>query len=345
MKPIYHYKLHSTTALWRIYGLSIHGQERDQQVLVPESLDDYIEAANPVRFLAVFVNGLALKARGFTHATPNQTGRPSYHPGDRLKLYLYGYCNKMRSSRKREHDSQRNLELMWWLRKRTPDFKTMADLRKENPHALKGVCRDCTVLCKTLDLFGRERIALDGSKFKAVKNKSRHFTEKKLQNLLKQINEKIDSYLKALDEQDTRETDTTKPAPQVLQEKIEPLRVQQGQYQELLETLHQREATQLSLTDPESRSMKTKQGIDVCYNGQIAVENKYKLSVDHEVTHAVTALEQLATMAKRAKETLATEQLEAVADMGYYNGDEGKTCLDEGMVPSLPKPTTSANST
>jgi transposase len=130
----------------------IHGQDRHQQVLFPESLDDYIDAANPIRFLDVFVAQLDLKALGFTHATPNQTGRPSYHPGDMLKLYLYGYLNKIRSSRKLERKSQRNLELMWLLHKLTPDFKTIADFRKEHPQALKGVCRECTVLCKTLDL-------------------------------------------------------------------------------------------------------------------------------------------------------------------------------------------------
>jgi transposase len=322
----------------------IHGQDRHQQVLFPESLDDYIDAANPIRFLEVFVNELDLKALGFTHATPNKTGRPCYHPGAMLKLYLYGYLNKIRSSRKLEHESQRNLELMWLLHKLTPDFKTIADFRKENLQALQAVCREFTVLCKTLDLFGRELIAIDGSKFKAVNSKARNFTEKKLQNLLKQINEKIDIYLKELDEQDIIEAHTTQPTTQGLQEKIQQLQTQQGRYQELLETLHQSEETQISLTDPESRSMKTRQGIDVCYNVQLAVDNKYKLIVEHEVTNAVTDLDQLATMANRAKDTLETEQIEAVADMGYYNGDEVKKCLDDGIVPYIPKPNTSANS-
>jgi hypothetical protein len=213
-----------------------------------------------------------------------------------------------------------------------------------NPQALKGVCREFTVLCKKLDLFGRELIAIDGSKFKAVNSKSRNFTEKKLQQLLQKINEKIDAYLTELDEQDTVETHTTKPTAQGLQEKIDQLRTQRGQYQEMLETLRQSEATQISLTDPDSRSMKTKQGIDVCYNVQIAVDHKYKLIVEHEVTNEVTDQDQLATMAKRAKDTLATEQIAVVADMGYYNGDEVKKCIDDGIVPYIPKPNTSANS-
>jgi|SRR5215813_475852 len=322
----------------------IHGQDRHQQVLFPESLDDYIDAANPVRFLDVFVNRLDLKALGFTHATPNQTGRPSYPPGDMLQLYLYGYLNKIRASRNLEHDSPRTLELMWLWHKLTPDFQTIADFRKETSQALKGGCRAFTVLCKTLDLFGRALLAIDGSKFKAVKSKARNFTEKKLQNLLKQIHEKIDTYLKELDEQDTIETAPSKPTPQVLQEKMAQLRTQQGRYQELLETLHHSEATQISLTAPESRSMKTRQGLDVCYHVQLAVDHKYKLIVDHEVTNAVTDRDQLATLAQRAQETLATAPLEAVADMGSYNGEEIKKCLDEGMVPYLPKPNTSANS-
>jgi transposase len=322
----------------------IHGLDRDQRVLFPDSLDDYIDEANPVRFLDVFVTGLDLKALGFTHTAPNKTGRPSYHPGDLLKLYIYGYLNKIRSSRKLEHESQRNIELMWLLRQLTPDFKTIADFRKENSHALTRVCREFTVLCKKLDLFGRELIAIDGSKFKAVNSKSRNFTEKKLQQLLQKINEKIDIYLKELDEQDTVEEQTTKPTAQGLKEKIDQLRTQQGQYQELLEKLHNSEDTQISLTDPDSRSMKTKQGIDVCYNVQIAVDHKQKLIVEHEVTNDVTDQDQLATMARRAKETLAAEQIEAVADMGYYNGDEVKKCLDTGIVPYIPKPNTSANS-
>jgi len=322
----------------------IHGLDRQQRVLFPDSLDDYIDEANPVRFLDAFVDSLDLHELGFRHAIPHQIGRPSYHPGDLLKLYLYGYLNKIRSSRKLEHESQRNLELMWLLRKLTPDFKTIADFRKEHPQALKRVCREFTLLCKKLDLFGREFIAIDGSKFKAVNSKARNFTEKKLQNLLKHIHEKIDTYLKELDEQDTMEASTTKPTPQGLQEKIEQLRTQQGQYQDLLETLRQSEETQLSLTDPDSRSMKTRQGIDVCYNVQLAVDNKYKLIVDHEVTNEVTDQEQLATMAKRAKDTLETAQIDAVADMGYYNGDEVKKCLEAGIIPYISKPNTSANS-
>jgi transposase len=322
----------------------INGFDRDQIILFPEVIDDYVDAANPVRFLDVFVDSLDLKTLGFTHATPTKTGRPAYHPRDMLKLYIYGYLNKIRSSRKLEHETQRNIELMWLLRKLTPDFKTIADFRKDNPQALKHVCREFTILCKKLDLFGRELIAIDGSKFKAVNSKARNFSEKKLQQLLQHINDKIETYLKDLDKQDVVETHITKESAQTLKEKIDQLRAHQEHHEELLEKLRDSEATQISLTDPDSRSMKTKQGTDVCYNVQIAVDQQHKLIVDHEVTNDVTDLDQLATMAKRAKDTLEAERVEAVADMGYYNGEEVKKCLEDGITPYISKPNTSANS-
>jgi transposase len=318
--------------------------DRDQIVLFPDVIDDYIDAANPVRFLDVFVDSLDLKALGFTHTTPKKIGRPAYHPGDMLKLYLYGSLNKIRSSRRLEHETQRNIEVMWLVRQLTPDFKTLADFRKENAQALKHVCREFTLLCKKLDLFGRELLAIDGSKVKAVNSKARNFSEKKLQPLLQHINDRIDAYLKELDAQDIVEAQTTKESADTLQENIAQLCSHKGQYEDLLEKLRDSEETQVSLTDPESRSMKTKQGIDVCYNVQIAVDNKYKLIVEHEVTNEVTDQEQLATLAKRAKDTLATGQIEAVAEMGYYNGDEVKKCIEAGIIPSIAKPHTSANS-
>jgi transposase len=190
---------------------SIHGQDRHQQVLFPVSLDDYIDAAHPIRFLAIFVHGLDLQALGFTHATPNQTGRPSSPPGARLKLYLSGYVHKIRSSRKFAHESQRNRALMWLLQKLTPDCQTIADVRKAHSQALKGGCSALTVLCQPLALFGRERIAIAGSTGKAVNSTARHCAEKKLQHLLKHIKEKIDAYLKELDKQATLEARTTPP--------------------------------------------------------------------------------------------------------------------------------------
>lgn len=321
----------------------INGMNRDQVLLFPEVLDDYIADNNTVRFIDVYVDSLDLEALGFKYALPKETGRPPYNPADMLKLYIYGYINKIRSSRRLEQETYRNVELMWLLGKLTPDFKTIADFRKDNAQGLKQVCREFSVLCKKLDLFGRELIGIDGSKFKAVNSKGRNFNEKKLDGLLKQIDEKIDAYLKELDQQDKVESQLSNPTTEELKEKIAQLQSRKQQYKGLVEQLKASGALQISLTDSESRSMKTKQGTDVCYNVQIAVDHKHKLIVEHEVTNEVTDQNQLAEMAKRSKETLETDHLEVTADMGYYNGDEVKKCLEDGIIPYIPKPNTSVN--
>ena len=321
----------------------INGMNRDQVLLFPEVLDDYIADNNPVRFIDVYVDSLDLEALGFKYALPKETGRPPYNPADMLKLYIYGYINKIRSSRRLEQETYRNVELMWLLGKLTPDFKTIADFRKDNAQGFKQVCREFSVLCKKLDLFGGELIGIDGSKFKAVNSKGRNFNEKKLDGLLKQIDEKIDAYLKELDQQDKVESQLSNPTTEELKEKIAQLQSRKQQYKGLVEQLKASGALQVSLTDSESRSMRTKQGTDVCYNVQIAVDHKHKLIVEHEVTNEVTDQDQLAEMAKRSKETLGTDHLEVTADMGYYNGDEVKKCLEDGIIPYIPKPNTSAN--
>lgn len=323
---------------------SISGMNREQVLLFPEIVDDYIAENNPVRFIDAYVESLDLAALGFTPAVPKETGRPAYAPADLLKLYIYGYLNKIRSSRKLEQETHRNVEVMWLLGQLTPDFKTSADFRKDHANALKHVCGEFTLLCKQLDLFGRELLAIDGSKFKAVNNKDRNFSEKKLKQLLKHIHEKIDIYLQELDQQDTIEAQVNHPTVEELKEKILQRQSRKQHYETLLQHLATSGASQISLTDADSRSMKTKQGTDVCYNVQLAVDQKHKLIVAHEVTNAVTDQNQLATMAIRAKDTLETDHLEAIADMGYYDGDEVQKCLDEGIVPSIPKPNTSANS-
>jgi transposase len=321
----------------------ISGMNRDQILLFPESVEEYIEENNPVRFIDAYIDTLNLAALGFTHAVPKETGRPPYTPADMLKLYIYGYLNKIRSSRKLEQETHRNVELMWLLRKLTPDFKTIADFRKDNARALKEVCREFTLLCKQLDLFGRELIAIDGSKFKAVNSKDRNFSEPKLKQLLKHINEKIETYLKELDQQDTLESSVTTPTADELKDKMAQLQSRRQHYEDMLQQLDASGASQISLTDPDSRSMKTKHGTDVCYNVQVAVDHRHKLIVEHEVTNDVTDQDQLAAMATRAQAILETDHLDALADMGYYNGDEVKQCLADGIVPYIPKPNTSAN--
>jgi len=323
----------------------IDGIDRQQQVLFPEALDEYVTAENPVRFLDVFVASLDLAALGFQRAAPALTGRPAYDPGDLLRLYIYGYLYRLRSSRKLEQETRRNVELMWLLRKLTPDFKTIADFRRDNSKALRAVCREFTLLCKQLDLFGGELIAIDGSKFRAVNSKQRNFTRPGLEHLLRGIESRIAEYLGALDTQDQREQAAVSPpvSSGQLEEKIAALRTRKGEYQALITQLNETGATQISLTDPESRSMKVRGGVDVCYNVQTAVDAKHRLIVAQDVTNDATDRDQLRHMATAANEVLGASALQAIADQGYYNGPEITACLAAGITPTLPRPLTSAN--
>ncbi|HET8669991.1 MAG TPA: IS1182 family transposase [Candidatus Saccharimonadales bacterium] len=321
----------------------IKGTPRSDVLLFPEALDDYVSTDNPVRFIEAFVNNLDLLKLGFSRTTPADTGRPAYDPADLLKLYIYGYINRTRSSRLLEKESHRNLEVIWLMRKLRPDFKTISDFRKDNAEAIKKVCREFTLLCKRLELFGGELIAIDGSKFKAQNSKSRNFTDKKLDRAIKEIDKKIQSYLDELDEADEQEADVTTPTAEQLKEKIEELRNRRGKHEQTREQLKQSGHTQISLTDPDSRSMKVSQGTDVCYNVQTVVDSKHKLIVEHEVTNDPTDQAQLSKMALRAKQVLGVEGLEVVADRGYYDGAEVKRCEQEGVTVYVAKQQTSAN--
>jgi transposase len=321
----------------------IEGEDRKQTVLFPEVLDDSISEENPVRFIDVFIEGLDLSEMGFGRAIPKETGRPPYDPGDLLRLYVYGYVNRTRSSRQLEKEAGRNVELMWLMRKLRADFKTIADFRKDNPQALKKVCREFTLWCKRLELFGGELVAIDGSKFGAVNSAKRNFTEKKLRRKIREIDDKIDQYLKDLDRQDKQEGGQPSLSREQLKEKIERYRERRAQYEELKGDLEQSGESQISLTDPESRSMRVGHGVEVSYNVQIVVDQKNKLLVEHEVTNEVIDLGQLSTMAKKAKETLGVEALEVVADRGYYNGEEVKACEQSGITAYVPKSNSSSN--
>jgi transposase len=321
----------------------IEGEDRKQTVLFPEVLDDSISEENPVRFIDVFIEGLDLSEMGFGRAIPKETGRPPYDPGDLLRLYVYGYVNRTRSSRQLEKEAGRNVELMWLMRKLRADFKTIADFRKDNPQALKKVCREFTLWCKRLELFGGELVAIDGSKFGAVNSAKRNFTEKKLRRKIREIDDKIDQYLKDLDRQDKQEGGQPSLSREQLKEKIERYRERRAQYEELKGDLEQSGESQVSLTDPESRSMRVGHGVEVSYNVQIVVDQKNKLLVEHEVTNEVIDLGQLSTMAKKAKETLGVEALEVVADRGYYNGEEVKACEQSGITAYVPKSNSSSN--
>jgi transposase len=321
----------------------IEGEDRKQTVLFPEVLEDYVSEENPVRFIDVFIEGLDLSEMGFGRAIPKETGRPPYDPGDLLRLYVYGYLNRTRSSRQLEKEAGRNVELMWLMRKLRPDFKTIADFRKDNPQALKKVCREFTLWCKRLELFGGELVAIDGSKFGAVNSPKRNFTEKKLRRMIREIDDKIDQYLKDLDRQDKQEAGPQSLSREQLKEKIERYKERRAQYEQLKSDLEHSGESQISLTDPESRSMRVGHGVEVSYNVQIVVDQKNKLLVEHEVTNEVIDLGQLSTMAKKAKETLGVEALEVVADRGYYNGEEVKACEQSGITAYVPKSNTSSN--
>lgn len=320
----------------------IQGVHRDAVILFPPTLDEYITAENPVRCIDAFVDELDLHALGFQRALANRLGRPAYAPGDLLKLYLYGYLNRIRSSRLLEREAQRNVEVMWLLKKLTPDFKTVADFRKDNLEPLKQVCRTFTLLCKELDLFGGELIAIDGCKFKAVNNYERNFTAERLARVLQEVDTRIDTYLAELNQADSK----TPPAPQLahyLTEKLARLRERKAHYQALSEQLQHSEDSQISLTDPDCRSMVERHKTIVGYNVQFATDAKHKLIVDHEVTNAVTDQHQLAPLAERAKAILGVETLDALADRGYYDGEQIKSCVEAQITPWVPKPHTSRN--
>jgi transposase len=324
----------------------IHGANRHTEILFPERLDDYIAAENPVRFLDAFVDHLNLTTLGFQRAQPAVTGRPAYDPADLLKLYLYGYLYRLRSSRRLEQETHRNVELMWLLKKLRPDHKTIADFRKNNLVPLRQVCREFTLLCKQLELFAGELVAIDGSKFKAVNAKERNFTPDRLAKLLQQIDQRIEGYLKDLDGQDTQDEAGT-PGGAVaenLQAKLEALQQRKLLYADVQAQLEASGATQLSLTDPESRAMKLGKGrgTEVCYNVQTAVDSKHKLIIANDVTNDTGDRACLSPMALQAQDILGGT-FDAVADVGYYHGEEVKTCLEAGITPYVARPVTSAN--
>ena len=323
----------------------VQGVHRDQVVMFPESLDEYIADDNPVRFTDAFVDSLDLQALGFKRAVAMERGRPPYHPGDLLKLYLYGYLNRIRTSRTLEREAQRNVEVMWLLGKLAPDFKTIADFRRDNGKPIVAVFREFTVMCRRLELFGGQLVAIDGSKFKAANSRDRNFTRGKLERLNQRAEEKIKRYLEELDKADEQEQDNEKPTAEELQEKIEWLRGRKEFYAELRERMDQSGEGQVSLTDPDARSMKlgSSRGTEVAYNVQISVDAKHKLIVDHEVTNAGNDKNQLSSMALRAKKALEVQSLDVVADQGYYNSEEIKNCIEGDVVPYVRKPNSSNN--
>ena len=320
------------------------GVDRGQAALFPERLDDYIAEENEVRVIDAFVDGLDLVALKVGRAVAARTGAPGYHPRDLLKLYVYGYLNRVRSSRRLERECHRNVEVMWLVRRLAPDHKTIADFRKSNAGALRQVCREFTVLCKELDLFGRELTFIDGTKIQAVNGKDRNFTVERLKKLLPLIDKRIGEYLAELDQQDAAEAET--PARKALKEKLERLKERRSTYEQYQAELKADGERQISLTDAESRRMKTREGFGVCYNAQIAADPKHHLIAANDVTNEVNDREQLAVMALAAKEALGLgkeEELEAVADRGYHNATKVKECAEAKVTAYVPAVESSKN--
>lgn len=321
----------------------LRGPDRSDVQLLPPCLDDYVASNAPARFIDAFVEGLDFRALGFQHSQPAATGRPPYHPADLLKLYLYGYLNRIRSSRRLEAEAARNLELLWLLRGLRPDFKTIADFRKDNRAAFKPLFKQFNLLCRKLGLFGAELVAIDGSKFKAVNNPRRHYTRAQLQELLQKVEARIDEYLRELDRQDLEaEGVAGRPNSAELQAKIAQLKERQGRYDELLGELKERGQDEVSLTDADSRKMKGPHGHLIGYNVQVAVDAKHDLIVEPEVVLAANDRGQLSALAVAAKKELGVETLQAVADKGYHEAGQLEACEQAGIDTYVPAPGTTS---
>src|SRR5580693_1440239 len=312
--------------------------ERDQLLLLPEAVDDYVGSDNPVRFIDAFVDGLDLVEAGFGRVQPKATGRPGYAPGDMLKLYIYGYLNRVRSSRRLEAECHRNIEVIWLLRSLKPDFKTIADFKSDNRAAFKKVFRDFVILCRRLDLFGRELLAVDGTRIKAVNNKDRNFTTGSLQKFIEAVDKKLEDYLKRLDAGDAEECATSGSRVKNLAEKIEALKKKRGEYAANLTALEKSGESQISLTDPDSRAMAAYTKVGVGYNVQIAVDAKNKMIVEQAVTNDVLDMGLLQQTAEPARQILDVETIDFVADKGYFKSENIAACEKAGRTPHVPKP-------
>jgi transposase len=322
----------------------IDGEDRMQPALLPHSLEDYVDEENPVRVIEVFIDELDLAALGFSGMTPAATGRPAYHPSTLLKIYLYGYLNRIQSSRRLEREAQRNVELMWLTGRLAPDFKTIADFRKDNGMAIRAVCAQFVGLCRRLKLFTHAVVAIDGSKFKAVNNRDKNYTVAKVTGRMEQVNASITRYLRALDQADREESDIAEAKSVRLKEKIAGLRRQMQALKAMEQAVQNAPDQQISLTDPDARSMATsgKGTATVGYNVQIVVDAEHHLIVDHEVTNRGYDRHQLAPMALKAQQATGCENITALADRGYFNGDQVLSCEGTGVAPIVPKTLTSS---
>src|SRR5262249_15098544 len=322
----------------------IAGTDRSQSTLFPEYLEDWIDEDNPVRVIDAFVEELDLGELGFSGVEPEVTGRPSYHPAILLKLYIYGYLNWVQSSRRLEREALRNVEVMWLVGRLAPDHKTIADFRKDNGRAIRQVCARFIALCRAMGLLTQASVAIHGSQFKAVNNRERNFTRAKMDRRMAQIEESVARYLQQLDTADRQEpSEALKTKTNRLKAKITKLKEQMQHLKKLKLQMLAAPDQQISLTDSDARSMATSgrgSGV-VGYNVQVAVETKHHLIITHEVTNVGTDRSQLSHVAKEAKAALQTDNLDAIADRGYFSGEEILACENAGITVTLPKPMTS----
>ncbi len=320
----------------------IEGENRFQSTLFPESLEDYIAEDNSIRVVDAFINKLDLKLLGFDRAEPSDTGRPGYLPATMLKIYVYGYLNRIQSSRRLERESHRNVELIWLTGRLMPCFKTIADFRKDNRKAIRQVCVEFVGLCRELKLFSSTLVAIDGSKFKAVNSRDKNFTKKSVKRRLKKTQANIDRYLAMLDQADQEEPEIREVTAAELKQKIASMEAKMEELQGVEAEVEVHPDKQVSLTDPDSRSMmKAGGGSQVGYNVQTAVDSKHHLIAAHEVTNATTDRSQLSSMAGQAKTALDAKDLTVLADPGYYKGEEIVDCYEAGITALVPKVDTS----
>jgi len=322
----------------------IVGADRNQATLFPERLDDYVAEESTARVIDFFVDEIDLSGLGFK-TEPADTGRPGYPPAMMLKLFIYGYMNRVPSSHRLEQEAQRNVDLMWLTGRLAPVFKTIADFRKDNGEAIRLVCREFVMLCRKFDLFKDAFVAIDGSKFKALNSRDRNFSKAKLKRRLEQIDESIARYLIEMESVDRQEFELAADKTQRLQDKIEMLKGEIGRLKKLEVELLASPDQQISLTDADTRSMATSvrgSGV-VGYNVQAAVDTKHHLIVSHEVTNVGHDQSQLLPMAEQAREAIGEDKLEAVVDRGYFSGEQIKACDEARITTYLPKPKTSNN--
>ena len=322
-------------------GRFIEGCERRQTLLLADCVDDYVGEENPVRVIDVFVDELDLVTLGFEGAAA--TGRPGYHPATLLKLYLYGYMNQVQSSRRLEREAGRNVEVMWLTGKLAPDFKTIADFRRDNGEAVRATCKQFVVLCREIGLIAGGTVAVDGSRFKAVNTRDKNYTPGAIRLRLAQVEASIERYLDKLDTADRQEADVAEMRTTRLNERIEALRRQMRELQAMAEVVDTAPDRQISLTDPDARAMATNgkgTGL-VGYNVQAAVDTDSHIVVAHEVTNLGHDRTQFAHMGRQAKDATGTEHLTVLADRGYFSGAEILACEEAGITPICPKPLTS----